>query len=53
LQSDLPSVPGPLGPEEITLPYSDPIPPSQVELAKPWIEVKNSNKIITQKLNKN
>lgn len=40
LRSDLPSVPAPLGPEEITLPHSNPIPASQVELAKPWIEVR-------------
>ena len=47
LQSDLPSVPGPFDPEEITLPHSDPIPPSQVELTKPSIEVQISNTIIT------
>ncbi|XP_068726656.1 mitogen-activated protein kinase kinase kinase 1-like [Montipora capricornis] len=43
LRSDLPSVPAPLGPEEITLPHSDPVPASQVELAKPWIEVFGEN----------
>ena len=35
-----PNVPCPLGPEEITLPHiSNPIPPGQVDLARPWVEV--------------
>ncbi|XP_067027287.1 mitogen-activated protein kinase kinase kinase 1-like isoform X1 [Acropora muricata] len=43
LPPDLPSVPAPLGPEEITLPHSDPVPASQVEIAKPWIEAFGEN----------
>lgn len=43
LHSELPSVPAPLGPEEITLPHSNPIPAAQVELAKPWIEAFGEN----------
>lgn len=39
IQSELPRVAAPLGPEEVTLPHSDPVPAAQVELAKPWIEV--------------
>lgn len=33
----------PLGPEEVTLPHSDPVPAAQMELAKPWIEVGHDN----------
>ena len=39
MQSELPRVAAPLGPEEVTLPHSEPVPAAQVELAKPWIEV--------------
>ncbi|XP_020909924.2 mitogen-activated protein kinase kinase kinase 1 [Exaiptasia diaphana] len=36
-----PNVPTPLGPEEvITLPHSEPIPSQQIELARPWIQVR-------------
>ena len=45
IRSALPSVPAPLGPEEITLPHSSPIPAAQVELAKPWIEVRAEQSI--------
>ncbi|RMX49549.1 hypothetical protein pdam_00017438 [Pocillopora damicornis] len=43
IRSELPSVPAPLGPEEITLPHSNPVPAAQVELAKPWIEAFGEN----------
>jgi len=36
-------VAAPLGPEEVTLPHSDPVPAAQMELAKPWIEVGHDN----------
>ena len=43
IRSELPRVAVPLGPEEVTLPHSDPVPAAQVELAKPWIEVGHDN----------
>ena len=43
IRSELPRVAAPLGPEEVTLPHSDPVPAAQVELAKPWIEVGHDN----------
>jgi len=43
IRSELPRVAAPLGPEEVTLPHSDPVPAAQMELAKPWIEAFGEN----------